>query len=188
MRELGRALGVEAMSLYNHVADKEDLLDNMLDLLLREIDMPDSDVHWREAMRRRAVSAQNVFASHGWASTLVDSRQRGGPGRLAYFEAVIGSLRRAGFSIAQSAHAFSLIDSYIYGFALQSANVASTGPDTTATASAFLSALAQQQYPHLAEMAHAHAHGPGYNPATDFEFGLDIILDGLERTLKSSRA
>ena len=114
MRELGQRLGVEAMSLYNHVANKDDILDGMVDLVVGEIDLPSDTADWKEAMRRRATSAQAVFTRHPWASGLVDSRQSSGPARLRYFDWMVGTLRRAGFSLEMSARAFSILDSYIY--------------------------------------------------------------------------
>ena len=123
MRELGQRLGVEAMSLYNHVDNKDDILDGLLDLVVAEIDLPSGDVDWREAMRRRAVSAREVFARHPWASALIDSRETSGLGRIRYFDWVIGTLRRAGFSVELAIHAFSAIDSYVYGFGRQQLNM-----------------------------------------------------------------
>ena len=124
MRELGRRLGVEAASLYNHVAGKDDLLDGMVDLVVAEIDLPSGDVHWKEAMRRRAVSAREVFARHRWGAGLIDSRGRSGPGSLSYADRVLGALLHAGFSPRLAANAFLALDSYIYGFERQRANIA----------------------------------------------------------------
>src|SRR5665647_3886444 len=127
MRELGQRLGVEAMSLYNHVANKDDILDGMVDLVVGEIDLPSDTVDWKEAMRRRAISAQAVFSRHPWASALIDSRESSGPERLRYFEWVIGTLRRAGFTLEMAARAFSVLDSYIYGFGRQQLNMSAEG-------------------------------------------------------------
>ncbi|MFA6507442.1 MAG: TetR/AcrR family transcriptional regulator [Treponemataceae bacterium] len=188
MRALGKRLGVEAMSLYNHVAGKEEMLDGMVDLVVMEIDLPDEKEDWRKAMRKRALSARDAFARHPWVSVLIDSRLGGGPGRLRYFESVIGSLRRSGFSLQLSARAFSLIDSYIYGFGRQSASLASTDANTANAAKDFLSTLPLNEYPYLREIASDHAAGPGYNEAEDFEFGLTLILDGLQRLLDSGQS
>ena len=127
MRELGLRLGVEAMSLYNHVANKDDILDGMVDLVVSEIDLPSDAVDWKEAMRRRAISAQAVFSRHPWASGLIDSRESSGPARLRYFDWVVGTLRRAGFTLEMAARAFSLLDSYIYGFGRQQLNMSAGG-------------------------------------------------------------
>ncbi len=185
MRELGRLLGVEAMSLYNHVANKDDLLDGIVDLVIGEIELPSPDIDWREAMRGRARSAHAAFSRHPWASALIDSRASGGPGRLRYFEAVLGTLRRAGFTVEDTARAFSLIDSYIYGFGRQSFSLAAADGGDPRAAEAFLEALPDQGCPHLAEVAAAFAAGRGYDEAADFEFGLTLILDGLQGVLTS---
>jgi AcrR family transcriptional regulator len=184
MRELGLRLGVEAMSLYNHVANKDDILDGMVDLVVSEIDLPPDPVDWREAMRRRAFSAQAVFSRHPWASTLIDSRQSSGPARLRYLDWVLGTLRRAGFTPEQAVQAFSLLDSYIYGFGRQQVNM-SAGPDGTPEerAQAFLKAVPATQYPYLSELIVNYASDAVYDQDTDFAFGLNLILDGLHRLL-----
>jgi AcrR family transcriptional regulator len=190
MRELGLRLGVEAMSLYNHVSNKDDILDGMVDLVVSEIDLPADTVAWKEAMRRRAISAWSVFSRHPWASGLIDSRVSSGPARLRYLDWVLGTLRRAGFTLEMAARAFSILDSYIYGFGRQQLN-ASAGPDITPEelAEAFLSALPADEYPNLRAMAAEHATDSGHDESADFEFGLDLILDGLERLLdRAARA
>ena len=184
MRELGQRLGVEAMSLYNHVANKDDILDGMVDLVVSEIDLPSDTVDWKEAMRRRATSAQAVFARHPWASALIDSRQSSGPARLRYFDWVVGTLRRAGFSLEMSARAFSILDSYIYGFGRQQLNI-SAGSDMPPEemAEAFLHAIPADEYPYLREMVVDYALTSGNDEGADFDFGISLILDGLERLL-----
>jgi len=184
MRGLGLRLGVEAMSLYNHVANKDDILDGMVDLVVSEIDLPSNTVNWKEAMRRRAISAQSVFSRHPWASGLIDSRQSSGPARLHYFDWMVGTLRRAGFTLEMAARAFSVLDSYIYGFGRQQLNM-SAGSDMKPEemAEAFLRAIPADEYPYLREMVVEHAMDSGYDEGADFEFGLDLILDGLERLL-----
>lgn len=186
MRVLGRQLGVEAMSLYNHVANKDDLLDGMVDLVIDEIEHPRLDVDWREAMRVRAYSARAAFTRHPWAARFIDSRVSGGLGRLRYFESVLGVLRRAGFTVDLSARAFSLIDSYIYGFGRQSLNMTSGDEEGMQAAESFLQALPTEAFPYLAEMASMHSSSPGYDEAADFAFGLNLILDGLQRVLDSA--
>ena len=186
MRELGRLLGVEAMSLYNHVANKDDLLGGMVDVVIGEIELPALEVDWREAMQSRAFSAREAFKRHPWAPILIDSRVSGGPGRLRYFEAVLGVLRQAGFTVELAGRAFSLIDSYIYGFGRQSLHMASGDGGDVPAAEAFLRAFPAEEFPYLAEMAAASASRPGYDEAADFEFGLNLILDGLQRVLDSA--
>src|SRR5215831_16044757 len=131
MRKLGEALGVEAMSLYNHVASKNDLLDGMIDIVFGEIDLPSGDGDWKAAMRRRAISARQVLRRHPWAIGLMESRTSPGPATLRHHDAVLGCLRRAGFSIELTAHAYALLDSYIYGFALQEASLPFGTPEKT---------------------------------------------------------
>ncbi|HIH03362.1 MAG TPA: TetR/AcrR family transcriptional regulator [Methanoregulaceae archaeon] len=187
MRGLGRRLGVEAMSLYNHVENKDDVLDGMLDLVAGEMDLPSGDVDWREAMRRRAVSARAVFARHPWASALMDARESSGPERMRYFEWVIGTLRRAGFSVELALRAFSAIDSYVYGFGRQQLNISAAEGDPKEMAAAFLSAIPADEFPYLREVITEHALTVGYDEAADFEFGLGLILDGLERVRDKAR-
>jgi AcrR family transcriptional regulator len=184
MRELGQRLGVEAMSLYNHVANKDDILDGMVDLVVSEIDLPSDTVGWKQAMRRRATSAQAVFARHPWVSGLIDARPSSGPARLRYFDQMVGTLRRAGFSLEASAHAFSILDSYIYGFGRQQLGIsAESDASPEAMAEAFLQAIPADEYPYLREMVVDYAIPAGYDEAADFDFGLTLILDGLERLL-----
>ncbi len=186
MRELGQRLGVEAMSLYNHVENKDDILDGMIDLVVSEIDLPSDDVGWREAMRRRAVSAREAFARHPWASALIDSRETSGPERLHYFDWVIGTLRRAGFSVELAVHAFSVMDSYVYGFGRQQLNASAGEADTHETAETFLSAIPADEFPYLTEVFTEYILRTGYDERADFDFGLGLILDGLERVLDSA--
>ena len=182
MRKLGEVVGVEAMSLYNHVANKGDLLDGMVDLVFGEIGLPAGGPGWREAMRRRAVSAREVLARHRWAIGLMESRTSPGAATLRHHDAVLGSLRAGGFSVAMAAHAFSLLDSYIYGFALQEASLPfDKGTDTAELAEEILGHLRPEDYPHLTELAVEHVMQPGYEYGKEFGFGLELILDGLER-------
>ena len=182
MRKLGEALGVEAMSLYNHVANKDDLLDGMVDLVFGEIDLPSGAIGWKTAMRDRAGSARQALSRHPWAIALMQSRTAPGPSTLRHHDAVIGSLRGAGFSIEMAAHAFSALDSYIYGFALQEASLPFDAAEETAeVAEMILSQFPADEYPHLTELTLEHVLQPGYDYGNEFEFGLDLVLDGLER-------
>jgi AcrR family transcriptional regulator len=181
MRKLGDALGVEAMSLYNHVANKAELLDGMIDLVFEEIDLPDGGSAWRRAMRDRAVSARRVLSHHRWAIGLMESRSAPGPATLRHHDRVIGILRHAGFSVGLAAHAYSLLDSYVYGFALQEASLPfDTGEDTAELARTFMAHFPAGDYPHLAELTVQHVLQPGYDHGNEFGFGLDLILDGLD--------
>jgi len=180
MRKLGEALGVEAMSLYNHVANKNDLLDGMIDSVFGEIELPSGTEDWRDEMRRRAVSMRAALRRHRWAIGLMESRTTPGSATLRHHDAVIGSLRAGGFSIAMTAHAFSALDSYIYGFALQEAALPfETADETVELANAILDGFAPDDYPHLTELTVEHVLQPGYDYGDEFVFGLDLILDGL---------
>jgi AcrR family transcriptional regulator len=181
MRKLGEAVGVEAMSLYNHVASKSDLLDGMIDVVFSEIDLPPGGLGWRSAMRRRAICARAVLRRHPWAIGLMESRTSPGPATLRHHDAVLGCLREAGFSIELTAHAYSLLDSYIYGFALQEATLPfGTGQEAAEVARQMFGPGFAQQYPHLTEMAVEHVLQPGYDYGDEFGIGLDLILDGLQ--------
>jgi len=181
MRKLGVELGVEAMSLYHHVANKSDLLDGMIDGVFGEIDLP-SGTDWRTAMRQRAISAREALSRHRWAIGLMESRSTPGPATLRHHDAVLGTLRGAGFSIKMAAHAYSALDSYIYGFALQEPSLPfHTAEETAQVTQAIMAQFASGEYPHLTEMAVEHVLQPGYAYGNEFEFGLDLILDGLER-------
>ena len=184
MRELGRVLGVEAMSLYNHVANKDDLLDGMVDVVIAEVEVPATDVDWKGAMRRRAISARAAFARHPWAVRLVDTRASAGPARLRYFEAMIASLRRAGFSPGMAVDALSTLDGFVYGFGIHRLHVAEADPpDDVAMAEALARWLPAAEYPYLNELIVEYVLPGGYDEAASFAFGLDLILDGLEARL-----
>ena len=181
MRKLGETLGVEAMSLYNHVTNKDDVLDGMIDVVFSEIDLPSSETDWKTAMRQRAISVREVLSRHRWAIGLMESRASPGPATLEHHDAVIGSLRNAGFSIELTAHAYSALDSYIYGFAMQEPSMPFDTPEETAeVAQAIMAQFSTGAYPHLTELAVEHVLQPGYDYANEFEFGLDLILDGLD--------
>jgi AcrR family transcriptional regulator len=187
MRKLGEAVGVEAMSLYGHVANKDDLLDGMIDVVFGEIDLPSLTEDWKAAMRGRAVSIRRVLSRHRWAIGLMESRMAPGVATLRHHDAVLGCFRNAGFSLQATAHAYSVLDSYIYGFALQERGLPFDTPDETAElAQAILEHFPAEEYPHLAELTTEHVLRPGYDYGEEFEFGLDLILDGLERLSQAS--
>lgn len=183
MRELGRELGVEAASLYNHVAGKDDLLDGMVELAIAEIDVPGGGVGWREAMRRRAISAREVFARHSWAAGLHDSRDRTGPNSLSYVDGVLEVLIGAGFSPAAAANAFLVVDSYIYGFERRRSSFQMDERATgTETAREIVAAIPEGAHPSALRVAAEFAVTP-FDQDAAFDFGLGLILDGLERLL-----
>jgi AcrR family transcriptional regulator len=188
MRRLGQELGVEAMAVYHHFASKEEVVDGIVDRVHAEILVPEDAAGWMEAMRRRAASAREALARHRWAAALMESRRNPGPASLRHHDSVIACLRRAGFSIEMAAHAFSLLDSYIYGFAQQQASLPfESGDEAAAVAGEILKNFPVDAYPHLAEMAFEHIMKPGYDYADEFEFGINLILDGLERARLAAR-
>jgi AcrR family transcriptional regulator len=186
MRGLGRRLGVEAASLYNHVSGKDDVLDGMVEDVVSQIDLPGEDVDWAEAMRRRAVSARALFARHRWAAGLIDSRERSGAVSLAYADRVLGALLAAGFSPRAAGNAFLALDSYIYGYERQRSNISlGDDEDTGAPAREVLEA-ARGAFPSLVLVATEYAGEP-FDDDAAFAFGLGLILDGLRRLLEQGR-
>lgn len=184
MRGLGEALGVEAMSLYNHVANKADLLNGMVDAVFAEIELPSHSDDWRTAIRKRSVSFHAMLTRHPWVSGLRDSATQPGTSTLRHHDRVIGTFRNGGFSVALAAHAFSLIDSYIYGFALQEAALPlATEEQSAEVAEAMMAQLAVAEFPYLAELTVEHVMQPGYQYSNEFTIGLDLVLDSLEAAL-----
>ena len=185
MRKLGTKLGVEAMSLYNHCQNKVDMLDGMVDIVFGEIDLPASGADWQTAMRERAISARQVLLRHPWAIGLMESRATPGPATLRHHDSVLGSLRTAGFSVDMAAHAYSILDGYIYGFTLTELTLpfstSEGAPGVAEMAGTIMEGFRPGEYPHLAEMALDRAMKPGYKYGDEFEYGLDLILDGIER-------
>ena len=179
MRRLGAELGVEAMAVYKHVSSKDDILDGMVELVVSLIDTPAERAAWRDAMRSRAISAREVLRRHSWAIGLLDSRRSMGPNQLRYVDAVLGSLRSAGFSVDDAAHAFSLLDSYVYGHVVQEMSWSGRSEPSEPPGPAPESEISSTDYPHLAEVA-AHAAGGTFSFDGEFTYGLDVILSALE--------
>lgn len=186
MRSLARELGVKPMSLYHYVANKDEILDGIVDLVFSEIELPSSGGDWRSEMRRRAISARRVLSCHPWAIGLMESRTTPGPATLRHHDAIIGTLREAGFPVKMTAHAYALLDSYIYGFALQEASLP-FNPETVAEVTEPIAQVSADEYPYLAEMATELILQPGYDFGNEFEFGLGVILDALTRSIPGSR-
>jgi AcrR family transcriptional regulator len=181
MRKLGQELGVEAMALYYHFANKDEVLDGIVDLVFGEIDLPVAGADWRIAMRERGVSLRDVLSRHRWAIGMMESRRNPGPANLRHHDAVIGNLRAAGFDMETVAHAYSLLDAYIYGFALTKMNLPfDTTSDIVEMAESMLEPFPMGEYSNLADFLTEHAMKPGYDFANEFEYGLDLILDGIE--------
>lgn len=188
MRTVGRRLGVEAMSLYHHLEGKDDLLDAMADWVFAAIELPELDTPWRRAMHERASSLRRVLAAHPWALGLLESRRTPGPALLTHHDAVIGSMRRDGFSVALAAHAFSLLDAYVYGFVLTEVNLPfAEGEDATAFVESIDDLLPADRYPYLVELIGAQVGSGSYDYGDEFPVGLELILDALERQLAGDR-
>jgi len=181
MRGLAQELGVVPMALYKHVANKEELLDGMVDLVFSEIGLPSGDLEWRPAMQRRAISTREALQRHSWAIGMMESRYPG-PANLRNHNAVMGCLRKAGFSFEMAVHAYSVQDAYIYGFALQEKDLGFKTPDSAGEAARRRAETigALENYPYLVEIA-TKLPESGYDNAIEFEWGLDLILDGLDR-------
>jgi AcrR family transcriptional regulator len=184
MRKLADELGVSAMSPYYYVANKDRLIDGMVDIVFGEIEPPSLDVDWKTAMRRRAVSTREALNRHRWAIGHMEGRTDHGPANLRLHDACLGCLRAAGFSLEMTVHAYSVQDAYIYGFLLQETDMASeTADDFAAEAQRQMDAYADvlADYPHLVEVVGGYVAKAGYDYATEFLFGLDLILEGLDR-------
>lgn len=181
IRKLATELDVKPMTIYHHVPNKEAILNGMVDVVFSEINLPSSDLDWKQEIRQRCASARSVLARHPWAVSLMESRASPGPETLRHHNAVLGCFRAGGFSIEMTAHAHALVDSYIYGFALQEANLPATkGADMADLAETIIEPLPADLYPHLTELTMEHVLQPGYDFGKEFKFGLDLILDGLE--------
>jgi AcrR family transcriptional regulator len=193
MRKLADELGAGAMSLYYYVPNKEELLDAMVDVVFNEIELPPTDVDWRTAMRRRAISTREALNRHRWAVGLMESRRSPGPASVRVHNAVLGCLREGGFSIEMTVQAYSVLDAYIYGFALQEKSVPFDSAEEGAAvaeeqarqfaeqAEAQQTAALAEDFPYLAEVVAGHVAKVGYDFASAFEYGLDLILDALEK-------
>lgn len=184
IRSLATELGVKPMSVYHHVANKEEILDGIVDIVFSEIELPHVGGDWQDEMRRRASSAREALRRHPWAIGLLESRTNPGPATLKHHDAVIGTLRGAGFSVVMTAHAYALIDAYVYGFALSEASLPINGPETVPeVAEQMMKQYAGDDFPHLTEFSVEHIMQPGYDHGAEFEFGLGIVLDGLATSM-----
>ena len=184
MRRLAQELGVEAMSLYYHVANKGDILDGIVDLVVGEFQLPSHDAEWKSAIRATAISAHEVLVRHPWSARLVLSGSGVSMARLRYMDAILGTLRRAGFSAEMTDHAYHALDSHIMGFTLWQVGMnLGTEEDLKDMAGQFLAQLSVEEFPHLAEHIEQHLKPSDPDDVPEFEFGLGLILDGLERLL-----
>jgi AcrR family transcriptional regulator len=188
IRSLAHELGVKPMSVYHYVANKNEIIDGIVDLVFSEIELPRIGGDWRTEMHRRAVSARRVLRTHPWSISLLQSRTSPGASTLRHHNAVLGTLRTAGFSVELMAHAYALIDAYVFGFAQSETSLPINGPETvTEVAEGMMAAFTGGDYPYLVEFSVEHVLKPGYDFGNEFEFGLDLVLDGLMSSLASSQ-
>jgi len=185
MTNVGARLGVEAMSLYRHIGNKEEMLDGLVDRVYGEIEVPADATDWREALRRQAVSAHAVLRRHPWAIAVMESRAQPGPANLGHHDAMVGILFRAGFDGPSAVRVYNLLDSYIYGFALQEATLPFSSPEEMAEQSAQMLAAMADVYPNLAAVQRELV-GKGFVYAEEFEAGLDIILPALPDPVRTA--
>lgn len=179
MRKLASRLGVEAMSLYHHLPNKDALLDGMVDQVYTEVELPLPDEPWQPAMQRRAESLRAALLRHPWAVELLDSRSTPGPATLAHHEAIIRNLRDSGFSWHLTAHAFSLIDAYVFGFVIQEIQLPFDTPEENQELAEDIMEGMSQAFPYLTQFTMEHVMQPGYNYGNEFDYGLNLVLRGL---------
>lgn len=183
IRTLAHELGVQPMSVYHHVASKDAILDGIVDLVFAEIELPEGSGRWRAEMTARATSARSALRRHPWAIALMESRSTPGPATLRHHDAVLGSLRAGGFPVRLAGHAYAVLDSYVYGFALQEAGLPFDSGNVAERVESFVEQFDPAAYPHLTEMTVEVVMKPGYDFGDEFTFGLGLVLDGLERLL-----
>jgi len=182
MRRLGQALGVEAMSLYNHVANKDDILNGIVDIVVGEIDLASEVADWKAAIRRTAISAHDTLVRHPWAASLVLSGSGLSMARLRLMNSILGALREAGFSAEMTDHGYHALDSHIMGFTLWQVGMnLGSDEELKELATGFLERISASEFPHLVEHVQQHLKERNPEDEGEFAFGLDLILDGLER-------
>lgn len=186
IRKLATHLEVGPMTLYHYVSSKDAIVDGMVEIVFSEIELPRDDLNWKEAMRRRCVSARQVLRRHSWAAPLMESRTAPGAANLRHHDEVIGVLRRGGLSLQMTAHAYAILDSFIYGFAFEESVLPAGGGEGFAEIAEEMAAQMFGAYPNLAELTVDHVMQPGYAFGASFEFGLDLILEGLDRAARAA--
>lgn len=190
IRRLAEALGVKPMTIYHHVPSKDEIVDGMVEAVFSEIDLPPEGIDWKAAIRARCVSARQALRRHPWAAPLMESRTSPGPANLRHHEAVLACLRRGGLSLPMTAHAYAILDSFVYGFAFEEATLpgGGAGDDFAGVAEDIAGAFDAGSYPHLVEFTTQHVFRPGYDFGDSFEFGLDLIIEGLEAAARRGAA
>ena len=188
IRKLADAIDVKPMTIYHHLPNKEAIIDGMVNQVFSEINLPPSDLDWRAAIMVRSRSMRLVLANHPWASPLMESRTSPGMATLQHHDAVLGCFRAAGFSLELTGHAYAVIDAFLYGFALQEATLPATGGDEMSELAASIAdQMPVDDFPRFAEFTIEHVLQPGYDFGNEFEFGLNLILDGVERAFQAER-
>lgn len=181
IRRLATELDVKPMTLYHHVDGKEAVLDGMIDLVFTNIALPDKELAWRDAVHGRCRSAREVLASHPWSVPLMESRRSPGPATLRHHEAMLACFLESGMSLQLTAHAYAVVDSYVYGFAMQEANLAVQGASGDEEVTRQIATqFSDDQHPHLMRFSTEHVLRPGYHFGDSFEYGLDLLLAGLD--------
>lgn len=183
MRKLAGDLGVEAMSLYNHVKNKDEIIDSVVDMVVGEIDLPHLEVDWKDAMRQRARSAHEVLLRHPWVTLALVSRASAGPAMLRYIDTTLGCLREAGFSFEEADRIWNAMDNHIYGYTLQELNFPFAEPEYANAAQEFVEQTSIDEYPYFRQLTEMIISRE-YDGVHNFDFGLELILDGLERFLE----
>ena len=186
IRKLATALDTKPMTIYHHVPSKEEIVNGMVEVVFAEIEKPPEDQDWKSAVRRRCISARDVMKRHPWAAPLMESRTAPGPENLGHHETVLACLRRGGLSWQMTAHAYAILDAFVYGFAFQEATLPEgAGEEFVEFAKDMADVFDPETLPHLADFTVNHVFQPGYNFADSFDFGLDLILDALEQVASS---
>ena len=187
IRKLANALGTKPMTIYYYVSSKEEIVDGMVERVFAEIEKPSTEGDWLAALRQRCISARAVLNRHRWAAPLMESRTAPGPENLGHHEAVLACLRRGGLSWQMTAHAYSILDAFIYGYSLQEAALPQQVEGEFVEAARDISAeFDPEKYPNLVGFTVEHVLQPGYEFGDSFEFGLDLILDALARSADAS--
>jgi len=181
MRRLAQELGVGPMSLYHYVANKDDLLSAILDRVMSEVELPSPGAEWKDTIRKAALSANTVLLRHRWALSLGMSPAHIGPARMRFMDALLRCLREAGFTADQTHHAYHALDGHIIGFTLWQVSIPVRKKDLANVGATFLQKLSEEEYPDLVEHVKQHLNESGHGGKSEFEFGLDLILDGIER-------
>ena len=188
IRTLAQELGTKPMTVYHYVRNKEEILDGLVDIVFDEIELPVVGGAWRTELSRRAHSARLVLRRHPWAIPLLESRTSPGPATLRHHDAVLGTLRAAGFTLADTAHAYAVLDAFVYGYAVQEAALPFEGPGGVSdVADPIMELMAAGEYPHMVEMATQYYLRPGYDFGDEFQYGLDLLLDALARSIEPDR-